>query len=70
MIKRLAKVINAEGEYQAANRLAEAAGIIQKYPEAMQLRYLQSLREISTENNSTTLFPIPVDLLRPFLKKE
>jgi len=68
--ERRAKVINAEGEYQAANRLAEAAGIIQKYPEALQLRYLQTLREISSESNSTTLFPIPIDLFKPFLKKE
>jgi len=68
--ERRAKVINAEGEYQAANRLAEAAGIIQKYPEALHLRYLQSLREISTENNSTILFPIPIDLFESFLKKD
>jgi regulator of protease activity HflC (stomatin/prohibitin superfamily) len=68
--ERRAKVINAEGEYQAANRLADAAGIIQKYPEALQLRYLQTLREISSEGNSTTLFPIPIDLFKPFLKKE
>ena len=68
--ERRAKVINAEGEYQAANRLAEAAGIIQKYPEALQLRYLQTLREISSESNSTTLSPIPIDLFKPFLKKE
>ncbi len=68
--ERRAKVINAEGEYQAANRLAEAAGIIATHPEALQLRYLQTLREISAENNSTILFPIPVDLLKPFLKKE
>ena len=67
--ERRAKVINAEGEFQAANRLAEAAGIIHKYPEALQLRFLQSLREISAEKNSTTLFPIPVDLLRPFLNR-
>jgi regulator of protease activity HflC (stomatin/prohibitin superfamily) len=67
--ERRAKVINAEGEYQAATRLAEAAGIIQKYPEALQLRYLQTLREISSESNSTTLFPIPIDLLSPFIKK-
>ena len=67
--ERRAKVINAEGEYQAANRLTEAAGIIQKYPEALQLRYLQTLREISAESNSTTLFPIPIDLFTPFLKK-
>ena len=67
--ERRAKVINAEGEFQAAGRLAEAAGIIHEHPEALQLRYLQTLREISAENNSTTLFPIPIDLLAPFLKK-
>jgi regulator of protease activity HflC (stomatin/prohibitin superfamily) len=67
--ERRAKVINAEGEFQAATRLSEAAAIIQKYPEALQLRYLQTLREISAENNSTTLFPIPIDLLKPFLKR-
>ena len=68
--ERRAKVINAEGEYQAANRLAEAAEIISKHPEALQLRYLQTLREISAENNSTTLFPIPIDLFKLFIKKE
>jgi len=68
--ERRAKVINAEGEYQAADRLSEAAGIIAKHPEALQLRYLQTLREISAENNSTTLFPIPIDLFKLFLKKE
>lgn len=68
--ERRAKVINAEGEYQAANRLADAAGIIAQHPEALQLRYLQTLREISSESNSTTLFPLPIDLLKPFLKKE
>ena len=67
--ERRAKVINAEGEFQAATRLSEAAAIIQEYPEALQLRYLQTLREISAENNSTTLFPIPIDLLKPFLKR-
>jgi len=67
--ERRAKVINAEGEYQAATRLADAAAIIQKYPEALQLRYLQTLREISSESNSTTIFPLPIDLLTPFLKK-
>jgi regulator of protease activity HflC (stomatin/prohibitin superfamily) len=67
--ERRAKVINAEGEFQAASRLAEAAGIIHEHPEALQLRYLQTLREISSENNSTTLFPIPIDLLAPFLRK-
>jgi regulator of protease activity HflC (stomatin/prohibitin superfamily) len=67
--ERRAKVINAEGEYQAATRLADAAEIIQKYPEALQLRYLQTMREISSESNSTTIFPLPIDLVTPFLKK-
>jgi len=68
--ERRAKVINAEGEFQAAARLAEAAGIIQQYPEALQLRYLQTLREISTENNSTIIFPIPIDFFKHFFRKE
>ena len=68
--ERRAKVINAEGEFQAAGRLAEAAGIIQQHPEALQLRYLQTVREISSESNTTTLFPIPIDLLTPFIKKK
>ena len=68
--ERRAKVINAEGEYQAASRLAEAAEIIHKHPEALQLRYLQTLREISSESSTTTFFPIPIDLLAPFIKKE
>ena len=68
--ERRAKVIGAEAEYQAAGRLAEAAAIIQQYPEALQLRYLQTLKEISAESNSTILFPIPIDLFRPFIKKE
>ena len=67
--ERRAKVINAEGEFQAAARLTEAAGIIAEHPEALQLRYLQTLREISSEGNSTTLFPIPIDLFKPFFKK-
>jgi regulator of protease activity HflC (stomatin/prohibitin superfamily) len=67
--ERRAKVINAEGEFQAAQRLADAAAIIQKYPVALQLRFLQTLREVAAENNSTTLFPIPIDLFEPFLKK-
>ncbi len=66
--ERRAKVINAEGEHQAAARLAEAASIIAEHPMALQLRYLQTLREVSAENNSTTLFPIPIDLFKPFLK--
>lgn len=65
--ERRAKVINAEGEYQAADKLAAAATIIGDHPMALQLRYLQTLREISAENNSTTLFPIPIDLFKPFL---
>ncbi len=65
--ERRSKIINAEGEYQAARKLAEAAEIIQKSPMALQLRYLQTLREVATENNSTTLFPIPIDLFKPFL---
>jgi len=68
--ERRAKVINAEGEYQAAARLADAAGIITKHPEALQLRYLQTLREISSESSTTTFFPIPIDLLTPFIKKQ
>jgi len=66
--ERRAKVINSEGEFQAAARLAEAAAIIADHPIALQLRYLQTLREVASENNSTTLFPIPIDLFRPFIK--
>jgi regulator of protease activity HflC (stomatin/prohibitin superfamily) len=62
--ERRAKVINAEGEFQAAQRLGDAADIIDAHPAALQLRYLQTLAEIATENNSTTLFPIPIDILR------
>jgi len=65
--ERRAKVINAEGEFQAAGKLAEAATIIRDHPMALQLRYLQTLREVSAENNSTTIFPIPIDLFKPFL---
>jgi len=67
--ERRAKVINAEGEYQAAARLAEAAVIIAKEPTALQLRFLQTLVEVSAEKNSTIIFPIPIDLLEPFLRK-
>ena len=66
--ERRAKVINAEGEFQAATRMADAAAIIEAHPIALQLRYLQTLREVASENNSTTLFPIPIDLFKPFLK--
>jgi regulator of protease activity HflC (stomatin/prohibitin superfamily) len=65
--ERRAKVINAEGEYQAAARLAEAAHVISTEPAALQLRYLQTLSEIATENNSTTIFPVPVDFLKAFM---
>jgi regulator of protease activity HflC (stomatin/prohibitin superfamily) len=68
--ERRAKVINAEGEFQAAARLSEAASIIQENPQALQLRYLQTLRDMSSEGNSTILFPIPIDLFKPFYKKE
>jgi regulator of protease activity HflC (stomatin/prohibitin superfamily) len=67
--ERRAKVIAAEGEFQAAARLSEAAVIIAKEPTALQLRYLQTLAEIATEKNSTTLFPIPIDLVEPFLRR-
>ncbi len=64
--ERRAKVIAAEGEFQAAQRLAEAAEIMGKSPITLQLRYLQTLAEIATEHNSTTVFPLPIDLLEPF----
>jgi regulator of protease activity HflC (stomatin/prohibitin superfamily) len=67
--ERRAKVINADGEYQAAQKLSDAAKIIAQFPEALQLRYLQTLREVASENNSTTIFPVPIDLFMPFLKK-
>ncbi|MFC1878038.1 slipin family protein [Thermodesulfobacteriota bacterium] len=66
--ERRAKIINAEGEFQAAAKLAEASEIISKHPVALQLRYLQTVNEMSTESNTTTIFPIPIDLFRPFLK--
>jgi regulator of protease activity HflC (stomatin/prohibitin superfamily) len=66
--ERRAKVIAAEGEFQASGRLAEAAAVISQQPSALQLRYLQTLAEIATENNSTMLFPIPIDLLTPFME--
>lgn len=66
--ERRAKVIYAEGEFQASQRLSDAARILSEQPSALTLRYLQTLREIATENNSTTIFPIPIDFLRPFMK--
>ena len=65
--ERRAKVINAQGEFQAAAKLAEAAVIIEKHPTALQLRYLQTMNEMATESNSTTIFPIPIELFKPFL---
>jgi len=66
--ERRAKVIAAEGEYQAAEKLSQAADILATNSQAIQLRYLQTLREIATENNSTTLFPIPMDLVSGFMR--
>ena len=65
--ERRSKVISAEGEFQASQRLSDAAKILSEQPSALTLRYLQTLREIATENNSTTIFPVPIDLLKPFL---
>lgn len=67
--ERRAKVINAEGEYQAAQKLIDAASLMETQPMSLQLRYLQTLNQIAAENNSTTVFPIPIDLFSPFLKK-
>lgn len=68
--ERRAKVINAEGEFQAAARLEQAAEIIAKEPTALQLRFLQTLVEVAAEKNSTIIFPIPIDLLEPFMRKD
>ena len=66
--ERRAKVINAEGEFQAATKLAEASEIIREHPMALQLRYLQTMREIAAEQNTTTIFPFPLDLFKPFME--
>jgi regulator of protease activity HflC (stomatin/prohibitin superfamily) len=66
--ERRAKIINADGEFQAATKLAEAAEIIREHPMALQLRYLQTMREISAEQNTTTIFPFPLELFKPFLR--
>jgi regulator of protease activity HflC (stomatin/prohibitin superfamily) len=66
--ERRSKVIRAEGEFQAAEKMRDAAAIISQYPEALQLRYLQTLTEVASDRNSTTIFPIPIDLLKPFMK--
>jgi regulator of protease activity HflC (stomatin/prohibitin superfamily) len=67
--ERRAKVIHAEGEFQASQKLADAAAILGTQPTAIQLRFLQTLTEVATEKNSTTIFPVPIDLLEPFVKK-
>jgi regulator of protease activity HflC (stomatin/prohibitin superfamily) len=68
--ERRAKVIHAEGEAQAAAKLAEAANIMSVYPAAIQLRFLQTLTKVSSENNSTMILPFPIDLLKGFLQKK
>jgi regulator of protease activity HflC (stomatin/prohibitin superfamily) len=67
--ERRAKVIHAAGEFEASKRLSEAAQVIEKHPTALQLRYLATLSEIAAENNSTTIFPLPIDLLRPLIER-
>ncbi|MGQ4807335.1 hypothetical protein NKDENANG_00683 [Candidatus Entotheonellaceae bacterium PAL068K] len=66
--ERRSKIISAEGEYQASTRLAEAADIMGQHPMALQLRFLQTLAEVATENNSTVIFPVPIDLVKPLLE--
>lgn len=65
--ERRSKVIAAEGEFQASQRLSDAAKVLSEQPSALTLRYLQTLREIAVENNSTTIFPVPIDLIKPFM---
>ncbi len=67
--ERRAKIVNAEGEFQAAEKMVQAAAMISKEPIALQLRFLQTMREISSEHNTTTFLPVPIDLFSPFLKK-
>jgi regulator of protease activity HflC (stomatin/prohibitin superfamily) len=66
--ERRAKVINAEGEFQAAAKLAEASRVIERHPVALQLRYLQTMREMAAESNSTTFLPLPIELFKPFFR--
>jgi regulator of protease activity HflC (stomatin/prohibitin superfamily) len=66
--ERRAKVINAEGELQASQKLTQAAGVLATQPLAMQLRYLQTLAEIATENSSTIVFPVPIDMFEPLIR--
>ncbi|QTX31432.1 slipin family protein [Aminithiophilus ramosus] len=67
--ERRAKIISAEGELQASERLSQAALVMERSPITLQLRYLQTLRDVASEKNSTTIFPIPMDLIKPFLRK-
>jgi len=67
--ERRAKIVNAEGEFQAAEKMVQAAAMISKEPIALQLRFLQTMREISSEHNTTTFLPVPIDLFGPFIKK-
>jgi hypothetical protein len=66
--ERRAKIISAEGEYQASTRLAEAADIMGRHPMSLQLRFLQTLSEVAVENNSTIVFPVPIDLIKPLME--
>ena len=66
--ERRAKVIHAEGEFQASQKLSDAAQVIEAHPIALQLRYLQTLTEVASEKNSTTIFPVPIDLIAPFIE--
>jgi regulator of protease activity HflC (stomatin/prohibitin superfamily) len=66
--ERRAKIVNAEGEFQAAEKMVQAAAMISKEPIALQLRFLQTMREISSEHNTTTFLPVPIDMFSPFLK--
>jgi hypothetical protein len=66
--ERRAKIISAEGEFQASTRLAEAADVMARHPISLQLRFLQTLAEVATENNSTLIFPVPIDLVKPLME--
>jgi regulator of protease activity HflC (stomatin/prohibitin superfamily) len=66
--ERRAKIVNAEGEFQAAEKMVQAAAMIREQPIALQLRFLQTMREISSEHNTTTFLPVPIDLFSPFMK--
>src|SRR5947208_17159105 len=68
--ERRAKIVNAEGEFQAAEKMVQAAAMMSKEPIALQLRFLQTMREISSEHNTTTFLPVPIDLFAPFKKTE